>query len=147
MSLIELEWWQGVAGLEPRNYLSSCLLLLLVERPDHGYELVERLRPFGVGDGDTGSVYRALRSLERHGCLCSDWMPSGSGPARRIYTLTAKGRTELSNRLGTLERTRNRLDYCLSRLAPLIETRLLPDGAGSAGNLTARGSTDGHHAR
>ncbi|WP_433227078.1 PadR family transcriptional regulator [Microtetraspora malaysiensis] len=115
---------------EPKNLLSPCLLLLLGERPDHGYELVRRLRPLGIVDGDTSTVYRTLRSLERHGCLCSDWAPSGTGPARRVYRITAKGRTELLSWLGTLEETRRRLDYYMRRLAPLIENRHAhPDGA------------------
>ncbi len=111
-----------MAGLEPSNFLSSCLLLLLGERPDHGYRLVERLRPFGLSVDDTGNVYRALRALERNGCLKSDWSPSGSGPARRIYTLTTKGRTELFNWFDVTEEARQRLDYYLRRLTPLIES-------------------------
>ncbi|MEV0972605.1 PadR family transcriptional regulator [Microtetraspora glauca] len=112
-----------MSGFEPRNLLSPCLLLLLGERPDHGYELVQRLRPLGITDGDTSTVYRTLRSLEHHGCLCSDWVPSGAGPARRIYRLTAKGRAELLSWLGTLEETRRRLDYYMRRLAPLFDNR------------------------
>jgi poly-beta-hydroxybutyrate-responsive repressor len=136
-----------VRGLEPRDFLSSCLLLLLVERPDHGYELVERLRPFGVADCDTGSVYRALRTLERRGCLRSDWTPSDAGPARRIYQPTATGHAELTNRQGALETTRGRLDYYLSRLAPLIEDHrpLVSTPGGEAGN--GKRSTDGSPAR
>lgn len=111
----------GVGSFEPRNFLSSCLLLLLSERPDHGYDLVERLPPFGICDAEAGTVYRALRSLERHGFLHSDWTPSGSGPARRIYKLTTKGHAELQNWQGMLEDTRKRLDYYLHRLTPLIE--------------------------
>ncbi|GLW09265.1 hypothetical protein Misp01_43940 [Microtetraspora sp. NBRC 13810] len=131
-----------MGGLEPRSFLSSCLLLLLVERPDHGYDLVERLRPFGVADGDTGSVYRALRALERRGCLSSDWTPSNSGPARRIYMLTAQGHAELSAWLGTLEETRTRLDYCLRRLTPLIKQHRPPGAGIGPGEGNADGPAD-----
>src|SRR4051794_11922038 len=62
-----------MAELEPRNFLQPCLLLLLHEHPDHGYELASRLRPMHDGDGDAGGVYRALRGLERHGLVRSEW--------------------------------------------------------------------------
>jgi PadR family transcriptional regulator PadR len=115
-----------VRDFEPKNFLSSCLLLLLLERPDHGYGLVSRLDPFGIGDLDTGTVYRALRSLERRGCLCSDWSPSNNGPDRRIYRLTEKGCAALSSMLEPVQETRRRLDYYLRRLAPLVDRRAVP---------------------
>ena len=52
-----------MADLEPRNFLQPCLLLLLAERADHGYELASRLRPLHDGEGDSGGVYRALRGM------------------------------------------------------------------------------------
>ena len=53
-----------MAALEPRNFLQPCLLLLLREQSDHGYDLAVRLRPLHDGEGDAGGVYRALRALE-----------------------------------------------------------------------------------
>ena len=66
---------------EPRNFLLPCLLLLLRERADHGYELVSRLRPMHEGESDPGGVYRALRALEQRGLVRSEWRTSGAGPA------------------------------------------------------------------
>ena len=43
-----------MAELEPRNFLQPCLLLLLMEQPDHGYDLAVRLRPMHDGEGDPG---------------------------------------------------------------------------------------------
>ena len=80
-----------MAELEPRNFLQPCLLLLLMEQPDHGYELAARLRPMHDGEGDPGSVYRALRGLERQGLVRSEWSPSDVGPARRTYYITDDG--------------------------------------------------------
>ena len=81
-----------MAELEPRNFLQPCLLLLLREKPDHGYELAARLRPMHDGDGDAGGVYRALRALERNGLVRSEWQASDVGPARRTYYVTPAGR-------------------------------------------------------
>ena len=58
--------------LEPRNFLQPCLLLLLRERSDHGYELVTRLRPMHDWDGDAGGVaalQRGQRLSLGHGML------------------------------------------------------------------------------
>lgn len=79
----------------PKNFLRPCLLLLLREHPAHGYELLERLRIFGLDGSDPGGLYRALRVLESTGSVRSAWEPSSTGPARRIYELTRAGMEEL----------------------------------------------------
>lgn len=103
------------AGSEPRNYLQCCVLLLLRERPAHGYELLERLKPFGFGCGDPGKVYRRLRSLERLGMVRSEWETSGVGPRRRIYYLTEPGDARLRGWADSLAETRRLVDYFLGR--------------------------------
>jgi poly-beta-hydroxybutyrate-responsive repressor len=108
-----------VGGFGPRNFLHPCLLLLLRERSSHGYDLAERLKPFGVADGDAGTVYRALRALEERGLLRSGWMPSASGPERRTYELTPAGVAALRTWLDVLQETRRTLDYYLERYTVL----------------------------
>lgn len=100
---------------QPRNFLRPCLLLLLKEHPDHGYDLLERLRPLGVSDGDPGGVYRTLRSLEGAGLIRSDWSTSGSGPARRVYRLTTAGEQQLCEWVRALEDSRRMVDRYLNR--------------------------------
>lgn len=94
-------------GNEVRNLLHPFLLLLILERPAHGYDLIERLGGLGVPDVDPGHVYRTLRSLERSRLVASVWQTDGGGPARRAYQLTAAGHAELSAwtaRLAQLDR-------------------------------------------
>lgn len=105
------------AGAEPRNFLQGCVLLLLRERPAHGYELLERLKAFGIADGDSGNLYRKLRSLEEQGMVRSEWETSETGPRRRMYYLTATGDARLRGWAGALAETRRLLDYYLSRHA------------------------------
>jgi PadR family transcriptional regulator PadR len=100
---------------EPRQFLQPCLLLLLSERPGHGYELVERLKPFGVAEGDSGGVYRTLRALERNGLASSVWRPSDAGPARRTYHLTDEGRLMLDRLVTEVRDTKRALDDYLER--------------------------------
>ena len=99
----------------PRALLRPCLLLLLAERPGHGYDLVERLKPFGFDWGGPGPLYQTLRRLEEVGWVVSTWDASAAGPARRTYELTPEGREMLSafaeglDRLsGTIEQYRVR---------------------------------------
>lgn len=110
------------ADAEPRNFLQCCVLLLLRERPAHGYELLERLKPFGIADGDPGNLYRRLRSLEQQGMVRSEWEMSDSGPRRRKYHLTESGDARLRHWADSLTETRRLLDYYLSRHALLAES-------------------------
>ena len=108
---------RGGADAEPRNFLQCCVLLLLRERPAHGYELLERLKPFGITDGDPGNLYRRLRSLEEQGMVRSKWEISGTGPRRRKYHLTESGDARLHRWADSLTETRRLLDYYLGRHA------------------------------
>ena len=70
------------------------LLLLLCQKPDHGYELIQRLTSADFTDGevDPATVYRHLRRMEREGLIKSRWEAGQAGPARRLYEVTARGR-------------------------------------------------------
>lgn len=100
---------------EPRNFLHPCLLLLLRERADHGYELVTRLRPMHDAESDTGGVYRALRTLEHRGLVRSEWCTSGTGPARRTYHLTDDGCAFLDEQVAELEQMQVALHRFMDR--------------------------------
>jgi PadR family transcriptional regulator len=83
--------WAVRARVE--RLVEPALLLLLHERPRHGYDLLENI-PALVGDGaevDLGNLYRLLRGLEAEGLVVSHWDVEAHGPARRIYTLTPAG--------------------------------------------------------
>jgi len=75
------------------RFIQPCLLLALRKQPSYGYELLEKILEFGFLDGpaDPGMVYRHLRKLEEEGFVSSTWDTSGTGPARRYYSLTKEG--------------------------------------------------------
>lgn len=108
-----------MAELEPRNFLQPLLLLLLREQADHGYELASRLRPMHDSEGDAGGIYRALRGLERNGLVRSEWQPSESGPARRIYHITPDGLVFLDAQVHELEHVHDVLHLFLERYTRL----------------------------
>ena len=95
--------WDVRARVE--RFVEPSLLLLLRERPLHGYELLERLPELGVeGRVDIGNVYRLLRSLEQEGLVASEWRDDEPGPAKRVYELTADGRRVLDTWAEALRR-------------------------------------------
>src|SRR5947199_10579848 len=95
----------------PRSWLTPYLLMLLRSWQGYWYELVRQLAMFGFGWVDPGSVYRALRELERDGYELSRWDTSnGSGPARRVYTITDAGIEALGLWANTLEGYRQILE-------------------------------------
>lgn len=75
----------------------AALLQVLVTKPGYGLDLIERVkdRTRGAVQLHQGSIYPALRALEREGLLCSwdgETTPERGGRPRRYYELTAEGR-------------------------------------------------------
>ena len=112
-----------------RHFLGPCLLLLLHERADHGYDLLERLRPFHGWDVEAPTVYRSLRSLERQGLVHSHWVPSDCGPARRRYEITPTGCSALAVAARDLRSLRETLDRFLFRQSRAWQSASRPSPA------------------
>jgi PadR family transcriptional regulator, regulatory protein PadR len=75
------------------------LLLGLLERQErYGYELVAELRRLteAVIDLPEGTVYPALRRLERQRLVSGRWVEVGPGPRRRYYRLPSEGERALA---------------------------------------------------
>ncbi len=80
----------GAAKL-PRNFLTPWVLLVLKQWKLHGYLILQQLGNMGFPDVDHATLYRELRRLERDGYVDSEWETTGSGPARRVYSITDSG--------------------------------------------------------
>ncbi len=80
-----------------RGHLDALILAVLEPEPLHGYAIMEALqrRSDGVLDLPTGTLYPALRRLDRAGYVDSEWSVVG-GRKRRTDRLTAEGRRVLS---------------------------------------------------
>jgi DNA-binding PadR family transcriptional regulator len=79
------------------GHLDGLILAVLEDGPRHGYAVIEALqaRSGGALDLPTGTVYPALRRLERAALLSGSWSNVG-GRERRTYTLTRAGRHALA---------------------------------------------------
>lgn len=103
-------------GTRMERFIQPCLLLLLHEKPTHGYELMESLKEFGFEDGgDPGLVYRNLRRMEEEGFVISEWETEGTGPAKRLYSVTDTGIDLIHSWSAHIQNNINRLQYFLQR--------------------------------
>jgi len=81
-----------------KRFIEPRILYLLSGKPSHGYEIVGRMKeiPLPGSLPDTGAVYRKLRQMEGKGLVTSRWEDGGSGPKRRIYSITVKGKRSMT---------------------------------------------------
>lgn len=78
---------------------TNILILSALERePAHGYRVVQSVneKSDGLFEWQEGTVYPALHRLEKNGLISGSWQKQSNGRRRKIYSLTAKGRKELS---------------------------------------------------
>ncbi|RLP82627.1 MULTISPECIES: PadR family transcriptional regulator [unclassified Micromonospora] len=82
---------------ELHGHLDALLLAVLEQGALHGYAIIEALRARSDGSLDlpTGTIYPALRRLERAGHVASTWS-TVNGRERRTYELTDAGRRALA---------------------------------------------------
>jgi PadR family transcriptional regulator PadR len=92
------------------------VLLLLRDKPAHGYELLEQLPKLMPGDrADMGNLYRILRSLEREGLVSSSWDDEAPGPSKRVYELTESGRKVLDLWVGAFKKVEQQISKFTER--------------------------------
>jgi len=77
--------------------LKYLLLGLLHEQPRHGYDLRRVFEELlgGTWPLNIAQVYTALSGLERDGLVVCDVVPAGTGPDRKVYSLSEVGAKEL----------------------------------------------------
>ncbi|MFD0481488.1 PadR family transcriptional regulator [Kineococcus sp. GCM10028916] len=79
-----------------RGVLDMCLLAMLRQQPGHAYELSHRLQQAGLGETSYGTIYPLITRLRRLGLLEERSEPSGSGPPRKVFSLSPQGETALA---------------------------------------------------
>lgn len=78
-----------------KGVLDVAVLCVVSEEDCYGYELVRRLREFGLTDVAEASVYGTLRRLYSSGLLSCYVVASEDGPHRKYYRLTNAGSKSL----------------------------------------------------
>jgi PadR family transcriptional regulator, regulatory protein PadR len=106
--------WSVRARVE--RFGEPAVLLLLHERPAHGYDLLDPLATLtGEKRADMGNLYRALRALEDESIVSSEWRDDLPGPSKRVYELTEAGRGLLDQWAEALRQARQGIDGFLER--------------------------------
>lgn len=88
------------------RYIQPSILMGLYGKPSYGYELIQNIQKYGFVEGQAppGMIYRHLRQLEEEGLVSSEWETAGTGPAKRMYSLTADGQEVLGLWVGYMEK-------------------------------------------
>lgn len=83
--------------------LDMLILKTLALEPLHGYGIALRIEQItgGVFRVNPGSLFPALRRLERAGALRTEWRPSEHNRRAKYYSLTAPGRKRLEAETAT----------------------------------------------
>jgi poly-beta-hydroxybutyrate-responsive repressor len=108
------------------RYIQPSLMLGLKIRPSYGYELIHNLQNFGFvkGQAPPGMIYRHLRELEADGLVESEWQTEGTGPARRIYRLTAEGEEVLALWIDYMESQANHLINFINKYKDMLRDKV-----------------------
>ena len=112
--------------------LDHALLVSLLEKPSSGYELARRFdRSIGYFWHATHQqIYRVLARMEASGWISGEVRAGETAPDRKVFTVTAPGRKELSHWLGQPgepDGVRDTLMVKLRGAAFDDPTRLLPE--------------------
>ena len=107
--------WMGEYSLVDVRLVEPALLAYLKSEDLHGYGLLEKLEPLGLGSINPSVIYRILRDYEEIGLVRSDWdHESTQGPPRRVYSLTSEGKAALTRAISSLKETVSRINQIIS---------------------------------
>lgn len=99
------------------SLLEPALLVLLQEKPRHGYTLLADLGLMGISTLHPSVVYRTLRDMEELEWIQSDWETDQTqGPPRRNYRLTIQGEEALRYWQQELSKTNGLISNLMSRI-------------------------------
>ena len=79
-----------------KGILDGCVLAVIEKEPVYGYELSRKLQDIGLADVSEGTIYPVLLRLQKNQLIIGEMKPSGSGPNRKYYSLTAAGKEALT---------------------------------------------------
>jgi len=79
-----------------KGVLEGCILAVIEERPTYGYELYVRLSEQGLQSVSEGSIYPVLLRIQKEGLIEGTLVKSTTGPNRKYYSLTEKGKDTLA---------------------------------------------------
>jgi len=105
----------GGTGLSQlrRGALEYCVLSMLRERAQYGFELVKALSELDGLVTTEGTIYPLLARLRKEKLVRTFWQESEAGPPRRYYELTKQGTKALDEFSDQWTRFRDTVDSVL----------------------------------
>lgn len=79
-----------------KGVLDGCILAIIEKDEVYGYELSKKLEQVGL-DISEGTIYPVLLRLQKNGYIVGEMRASVSGPNRKYYSITVKGKEVLDN--------------------------------------------------
>ncbi len=97
-----------------KGSIDILLLSIIAKHDTYGYEIAQSLKQesedlYSMGQG---TLYPALKRLEKKELLQSYWNESESGMKRKFYTITDKGKKELQKKVNAWERVTSLIQVC-----------------------------------
>jgi PadR family transcriptional regulator, regulatory protein PadR len=102
-----------------KGSIDILLLSLLNKRDMYGYEMVKTLKENSneLYNMSEGTLYPALKRLEKKNWLQSYWENSEFGGRRKYYSITEDGGKELSRKLQEWSQINNLIKVCSEGMA------------------------------
>ena len=80
-----------------KGILEGCVLKLLSEEKLYSQEICEKFSEFGFNEISRGTILPLLLRMENEELITYEKMPVPNGPARKYYSTTEKGLSELGD--------------------------------------------------
>jgi PadR family transcriptional regulator PadR len=99
-----------------KGILEGCILAIIGQQEVYGYELSVKLAENGFTFVSEGSIYPVLLRLQREKLIEGTMRDSPSGPQRKYYRLTPKGRKALAEFRENWRKMKVSVDHILGKL-------------------------------
>ncbi len=97
------------------RHAPAFILLSIAQGPNHGLGILNVMNEMVPNNRlDTAIIYRTLKDLEKEGHITSSWEDSGSGPRKKVYSITEEGYEKL-------DEYRKDIEKSLSNLMKFVE--------------------------
>ncbi|WP_226537351.1 PadR family transcriptional regulator [Fictibacillus halophilus] len=102
-----------------KGSIEILLLSLLAEADCYGYEITKKLRQLSneTYNMNEGTLYPALKRLEKKECVTSYWSQMSDGNRRKYYSITPVGHKLLEEKLNNWRQINQLIDKTLGGLS------------------------------
>jgi len=96
--------------------IQALILRIIDEQPEHGYSLMQRASDLtnGAYSPESGTIYTILRRLEKKGLLTSTWERTDAHPAKRVYSISDRGKVMLGQVVRMMKTNRGIIDAIIT---------------------------------